>query len=144
MRWTSAVAFALFAASVWTPGWAASPDSPSAVPSSTAAAGDVITFEQYRDWRLQFNERRLAQIAKRLAAPNLTAAEKDRLEQQKAYYEALAALSSAERDRRFHERFDLIDANHDGKIDPAERAAWREKQRERYRQRTAARGSDPQ
>ena len=48
----------------------------------------------------------------------------------------------AERDRRFHQRFDEIDTDHDGKIDPAERAAWREKQRAYYRrlraERTAA------
>jgi hypothetical protein len=35
------------------------------------------------------------------------------------------------------ERFDQIDTNHDGTLDAQERAAWREKQRENYRQQTA-------
>ena len=35
--------------------------------------------------------------------------------------------------------FDRVDTNHDGKLDLQERAAWREKQRENYRQQTAAR-----
>ena len=37
------------------------------------------------------------------------------------------------------ERFDQIDTNHDGTLDAQERAAWREKQRENYRQQTAER-----
>ena len=51
----------------------------------------------------------------------------------------LAALPAAERDQLYRERFDQIDANHDGKLDPEERAAWREKQREHYRQQSAER-----
>ncbi|HZU91308.1 MAG TPA: hypothetical protein VE993_18795, partial [Stellaceae bacterium] len=44
-----------------------------------------------------------------------------------------AQMPTAERDRRFRARFDMIDTDHDGKIDPAEREAWREKQRAYYR-----------
>src|SRR5713226_40340 len=58
---------------------------------------------------------------------------KARLEQIKAYYDWLAGLSEADRDSRFRERFDRIDANHDGRIDAGERAAWRDKQRAFYR-----------
>ena len=48
-------------------------------------------------------------------------------------------MPAPERDRLFRTRFDRIDANHDGKLDPQERAAWREKQRDNYRQQAAAR-----
>ena len=48
-------------------------------------------------------------------------------------------MPAEERDEIYRERFDQIDANHDGKLDPDERAAWREKQREYYRQQSAAR-----
>jgi hypothetical protein len=41
-------------------------------------------------------------------------------------------MPAAERDRRFRERFDQIDTNHDGIIEPNERAAWHEKQRAFY------------
>ena len=139
MRWMLPAA-ALFAASIWLPSQAASPGDPSAAATAAPASRqETITFEQYREWRLNFIDRRQAEIARRLAASDLTAAQKDRLEQQKAYYDWLAGMSSEERDRRFRERFDLIDANHDGKIDQSERTAWREKQRELYRERTAER-----
>jgi hypothetical protein len=58
--------------------------------------------------------------------------ERASLERQKAYYDFFAAMSPAERDRRFHDRFDQMDTNHDGGIDPAERAAWHDKQRAYY------------
>ena len=51
----------------------------------------------------------------------------------------LAAMPEAERDQLYRGRFDQIDSNHDGKLDLQERAAWREKQRENYRQQAAAR-----
>jgi hypothetical protein len=44
-----------------------------------------------------------------------------------------------ERDQLYRDRFEQIDANHDGKLDLQERAAWREKQREFYRQQSAER-----
>jgi len=106
---------------------AAQPNSPS------AAAGDTITFEQYRDWRLALIERRQGDLARQLDAGDLPAQRKARLEQVKSYYDWLAGLPEPDRDRRFRERFDRIDANHDGTIDQAERAAWRDKQRAFYR-----------
>ena len=126
MRWTLLAASAAIAATLSLPGQAAQPAAP------VGAGGDPITFEQYRDWRLAFIERRQSDLARQLAAADLPARQKARLEQVKAYYDWLAGLSEADRDRRFHERFDRIDANHDGQIDPAERAAWRDKQRAFY------------
>jgi hypothetical protein len=96
------------------------------------AGNAPITFEQYRAWRLAAMERRLSEIDMQLGAPDLSAACKARLEETRGYYKWLAGLPEAERDKRFRERFNRIDANHDGIIDAAERAAWRERQRAYY------------
>jgi hypothetical protein len=130
MKWTLLAASAVIAATLWLPGEAAQPAAPAA---ATAGADTPITFEQYRDWRLNFNERRRSELAARLSASDLPAGQKPRLEQIKAYYDRLADLPQADRDRRFRDRFDRIDTNHDGQIDQAERAAWRDKQRAFYR-----------
>ena len=103
------------------------------------AASELITFEEYRDFRLHDLAQRQARLARQLAAPGLSAAERTSLESRKAYYDQLAGLPAEERDRLYRERFDQIDTNHDGKLDVPERAAWREKQRENYRQQAAAR-----
>lgn len=116
--------------SLWLPGEAAQP-------APAATANDQITFAQYRDWRNAFNERRRSELAMQLAAAGLSGAQKARLEQVKAYYDWLVGLSQAERDQRYRERFDLIDTDHNGTIDVAERTAWREKQRSFYRRPTA-------
>ena len=97
-----------------------------------AATADTITFDQYRDWRMHFIEQRQTQIAAELAEKDLSATRRTSLERQKAYYDYFAAMSPAERDRRFRDRFDQIDTDHDGVIDPAERAAWHDKQRAYY------------
>jgi hypothetical protein len=101
------------------------------------AASEAITFEQYRDFRLHDLAQRRARLAKQLSAPELSAAEKASLERRKSYYDQLAAMPAEERDQLYRERFDEIDANHDGKLDIQERAAWRDKQRETYRQQAA-------
>jgi hypothetical protein len=104
-----------------------------AAPAPTEAANpETITFDQYRDWRLHFIEQRQTQIAAELAEKNLTAERRGQLARQKAYYDYFAAMPAAERDRRFRERFDQIDTNHDGIIDRQERAAWHDKQRAFY------------
>jgi hypothetical protein len=110
-----------------------------AQPAPQPAASEAITFEQYRDFRLHDLAQRRARLAKQLAAPDLPAAEKTSLERRKSYYDQVAAMPAEERDQLYRERFDEIDANHDGKLDTQERAAWREKQREIYRQQAAAR-----
>lgn len=132
MKWVLLAASAIVAASLWLPLEAAEP-----VPQP--AAEDAITFEQYRDWRMHFIERRQTQLAMQLSAADLPTRQKARLEQAKAYYDWLAGLSETDRDRRFRERFDQIDANHDGRIDPAERTAWRQKQRAFYGRSASAR-----
>jgi hypothetical protein len=132
MRWVLLAASAIIAANLWLPGQAAEP-------VAQSASDETITFEQYRDWRMHFIERRQTQLAMQLSAADLPARQKTRLEEVKAYYDWLAGLPEADRDRRFRERFDQIDVNHDGKIDQGERAAWRQKQRVFYRRDAAAR-----
>ncbi len=136
MRWTLLAACAAIVAGLWLPGEAAQPAS--APPTATAAADDAITFEQYRDWRLNFIERRRTELAIALEANDLPAARKAKLEQTKAYYDWFAGLPDADRDNRFRQRFDRIDSDHDGKIDPAERAAWRDQRRVFYRRDRAS------
>jgi|GEM_PF-1031829 hypothetical protein len=103
------------------------------------AAPQLITFDEYRDFRLRIIAERQAELAQALAAPGVGAAERADLEGRKAYYDRLAAMPAEARDRLFRLRFDEIDTNHDGLIDEAERAAWRIRQREHYRQVAAAR-----
>jgi hypothetical protein len=122
MRWVVLAATTAITATLWLPGEAAQPAAP-------AASAQSISFEQYRDWRLNMIERRQSGLAVELAAADLPALQKTRLERSKAYYDWLAGLPAADRDRRFRERFDRIDANHDGQIDPAERSVWRDRQR---------------
>jgi small-conductance mechanosensitive channel len=103
------------------------------------AASEAITFEQYRDFRLHDLTQRQAHLTRQLAAPDLSAVERGSLERRKAYYDQLAAMPAAKRDQLYRERFDQIDADHDGKLDLEERAVWREKQRQFYRQQAAER-----
>ena len=123
---------AAIVAAFWLPGEAAQPAPP-------PSGGDSITFEQYRDWRLEFTERRRSELAMQLSASDLPANRRARLEQSKAYFDWLAGLPATERDTKFRERFDRIDANHDGTIDQGERAAWRDKQRAFYHRDRPAR-----
>jgi hypothetical protein len=109
--------------------------------SQAAVAGEVITFEQYREFRVRDLQQRQGRLARQLAAPGLSAAEKTDLERRKAYYDQLTAMPAEERDQIYRQRFDQIDANHDGQLDLEERATWREKQREHYRQQAAERAA---
>jgi hypothetical protein len=134
MKWVVFAASTAIAATLWLPGEAAQPAAPVASAPSSAAApsatsDEAITFEQYRDWRLNFIERRQSELAVELAASDLPAAQKTRLEHSKAYFDWFAGLPAAERDRRFRERLDRIDTNHDGQIDQDERGVWRDRQR---------------
>ena len=132
--WTLAAAVATLVTAAW---WHLPAAAQRAATQPTAS--EAITFEQYRDFRLHDLAQRQARLVRQLAAPGLTASEKTSLEDRKAYYDQLAAMPEAERDQLYRERFDQIDTNHDGKLDVQERAAWREKQRENYRQQAAAR-----
>jgi hypothetical protein len=135
--WTITIAAAALIAAAWWHLPAAAQRAPQ------PAASEAITFEEYRDFRLRDLAQRQARLAQQLAAPGLSAAERTSLERRKSHYDQLAAMPEEERDRLYRERFDEIDANHDGKLDPQERAAWREKQRENYRQQAAARAHPP-
>jgi hypothetical protein len=104
----------------------------------------MITFEQYRDFRIHDLQQRQERVARQLAAPGLSATEKANIERRKTYYDQLAAMPAEKRDQLYRERFDQIDTNHDGKLDPEERATWRDKQREYYRQQAAERGGASQ
>ena len=133
-RWTlGAAAIALLAAAWWH--WSAAAQ----LAPQPAPASETITFDQYRDFRIRDLQQRQSRLARQLVAPGLSAAEKTSIERRKAYYDQLAAMPAEERDQFYRERFDQIDANHDGKLDPEERAAWREKQREHYREQSADR-----
>ena len=132
MKWMVFAAIAVFYAAISLPGEAAQPAPP-------PVGDEAITFEQYRDWRVEFTDRRRSELAMQLSASDLSAQRRSRLEQSKAYYDWLAGLPVAERDARFRERFDRIDANHDGTLDRAERAAWRDKQRAFYHRDRPAR-----
>ena len=132
--WTFAAAVAALVTAAW---WHLPAAAQRATPQP--AANELITFEQYRDFRLHDLAQRQARLARQLATPGLTASEKTSLESRKAYYDQLAAMPEAERDRLYRERFDQIDTNHDGTLDLQERAAWREKQRQNYRQLAAER-----
>jgi hypothetical protein len=131
MRWAFLVAIGAIAATLWLPGEAAQPAPPAV--ARTAADDPMITFEQYRDWRNNYAARRRRELAAQLAAGDLPADRKARIEQVKAYYDRQAGLSDAERDRLYRERFDRIDTDHDGTIDRVERTAWRDKRRALYR-----------
>ena len=123
---------ALLAAALW--------HLPAAAPQAAEAASpELITFDQYRDFRMHILTLRQDRLTQQLAVPDLTSAERASLERRKAYYDSLAAMPDDERDRLFRARFDQIDANHDGKLDPDERAAWRVKQSEHFRQLAAQR-----
>ena len=132
--WTLAAAAAALVTAAW---WHLPAAAQRAAPQ--AAASELITFEQYRDFRLNDLAQRQARLVRQLATPGLTASEQTSLEGRKAYYDQLAGMPEAERDRLYRERFDQIDTNHDGALDAQERAAWREKQRENYRQQAAER-----
>jgi hypothetical protein len=117
------------------------PAAAATAPPAAAPAAAGITFDEYRDFRTHYVAARQAALARQLASPGVSAEEKARLERIKAYYDRLAALPAAERDRLFRARFDQIDANHDGKLDDAERAAWRAKQRQYYSELAAERAA---
>jgi hypothetical protein len=113
---------------------------PAAAQRVPASADQMITFEQYRDFRIHDLQQRQERLARQLAAPGLSAAEKASIGRRKAYYDQLAAMPAEKRDQLYRERFDQIDTDHDGKLDPEERNIWREKQQEYYRQQAAGQG----
>jgi hypothetical protein len=114
----------------WLPAQAAEP--------TLSNGPDTINFTQYRDWRIDFIAQKQRQIAAQLGASGLGQADRERLTREKAYYDRQSGMSADQRDHMFHARFDLIDTNHDGIIDRAERAAWHDKQQARYQHEASA------
>lgn len=133
-------ASALFALTLARPA-AAAPGAAKPAMLSAPATGPAYSFDDYRAYRIKSFVQRRQRLAERLADPKLPAAQKAELEQRKAYYDWLAEMPVAVRDRRYRDRFDRIDTDHDGTIDPAERAAWRAKERAYYRRRAAERAA---
>jgi len=127
---TMLLAAAVLAAALWLPAQAAEP--------AALNGPDTITFAQYRDWRVDFIAQKQRQITAQLGQTGLSQADRERLTREKAYYDRQAVMSADQRDHMFHARFDLIDTNHDGVIDRAERAAWHDKQQARYRHEASA------
>lgn len=156
-KWTLAAAIcALFGAALWHLPATAQRSAPSqnpepalvqpaaASPAAEHPAGrpvppQLITFDEYRDFRMRDIAQRQARLTLELSARDLSATEKASLDRRKAYYDRLSAMPAEQRDRLFRARFDEIDTNHDGMLDESERAAWREKQREHYRELAATR-----
>ncbi|MGH7040285.1 MAG: EF-hand domain-containing protein [Stellaceae bacterium] len=136
-RWTLATAPALLVFALWQPAAAAQP-------AAATAAGPSYTFTQYEAYRIKSLDRRRQALAERLADPSLPADRKKTLQERKVYYDWLAQMPATERDRRDRRRFDEIDTDHDGTIDPAERAAWRAKQRAYYRKLRTEHPAAPQ
>ncbi len=98
MKWMLFAASAAIAAGLWLPGpvtmsYAAQPAAPAETAAPLPATGeDKITFDQYREWRLRFIERRQTQLAAQLAAAELQPRQRARLDQTKAYYDGDIAL----------------------------------------------------
>ena len=101
-----------------------------APPPATAPQGQPIAFDQFKAQQLQQMQRAQARLTQRLAAPDLPADQRQRLELQQAQLGKFAALPADQQDQLLHRRFDRIDANHDGVIDPGEFQAFRQAQRE--------------
>lgn len=144
----AAAAAALLIAALWhwpataqrAPAAAASTTTASAAaatPAARPATPTRITFDEYRDFRLHSMARRQAQLQRQLAGPDLSPRQKATIEGKLAYYDRLAAMPADARDKLFRARFDRIDSDHDGTIDQAERAAWRQQQQSYYAQLAA-------
>jgi hypothetical protein len=103
--------------------------------------GQSVTFDQFKAQQLQQLQRAEARVAQRLAAPDLTPDQRQRLEQMQARLGNVAALPPDQQDALLHRRFDRIDANHDGVIDAGEFQTFRQQQRERAAAKKDASGS---
>ncbi len=102
-----------------------------APPIAGPPQGQSITFDQFKAQQLQQLQRAQGRLAQRLGAPDLSPDQRQRLEHQQAQLGRFAALPPDQQDQVLHRRFDRIDSNHDGAIDPGELQAFRQQQRER-------------
>ena len=81
-KWTLPAVAAVLLAMAWSHWPAVAQRAP-----QPAAAGDMITFDQYRDFRARDLQQHQARLARQLADPGVSAAEKASAERRKAYYE---------------------------------------------------------
>jgi len=93
--------------------------------------GTPLTFDQFKALQLQQMQRVQALLVQRLAAADLPPDRRQRLEHQQAQLGKLAALPPDQLDQLLRRRFDRMDANHDGVVDPGELQAFRQAQRAR-------------
>ena len=91
-RWTLPAAAAVLLAMAWSHWPAVAQRAPQPAP-----AGDMITFDQYRDFRARDLQQRQVRLARQLAEPGISAAEKASIERRKAYYDRVAAMPADER-----------------------------------------------
>jgi len=92
-KWTLPAAAAVLLAMAWSHWPAAAQRAP-----QPATAGDMITFDQYRDFRARDLQQRQERLARQLADSGLSGAEKASIERRKAYYDRLAAMPAEARD----------------------------------------------
>ncbi len=112
-----------------------------APPTAGPLHGQSITFDQFKAQQLQQLQRAQGRLVQRLGAPDLPPDQRQRLERQQAQLGRFSALPSDQQDQVLHRRFDRIDANHDGAIDPGELQAFRQQQGERAVAKRDASGS---
>jgi hypothetical protein len=90
-----------------------------------------VDFQEFRASEEGRSARQLAAVERRLAAPNVTADQRTKLEKRHQRLQKAASLSADEKERRLKARFDRLDRNHDGVVDQAEMDAARSARRSR-------------
>jgi len=98
------------------------------LPAQSQAA--PLSFDQYKAQQVQRIERVQATLAERLAAQDRAPERRQRLERVKARLDKVAALPPNQRDALLRQRFERMDANHDGVVDPGEFQAFRQSRRQ--------------
>ena len=135
---TSPSRFAIAAAGIGMLLSSLSASAQTAPPPAERTQGQPVTFDQFKAQQLQQMQRAQARVAQRLGTPDLPPDRRQRLEHQQAQLGRLAALPPDQQDRVLRRRFDRIDANHNGVIDPGELKAFRQAQRERAQAKNSA------
>lgn len=90
-----------------------------------AQAPAGVTFDQYRARTMAAVQAAQTQMANRLSQSNLSADERQQLQQRKTRIDRFAAMPLDQQTQLLRKRFDRIDTNHDGVVDQQELAAFR-------------------
>jgi len=93
--------------------------------------GARLGFDQYKAQQLQQMKSVQAFVAERLAARDLPPEQRQRLEHQQAQLGRFGSLPPEQQDRLLRRRFERMDVNRDGVVEPSELQAFRQAQRER-------------